>query len=1125
MLKSAICSRGGMVVPEKPPQPPRLLTKMLLVMRMTVLFLVVGLVNIHANGLSQKVSFSGTNVPLAKVFTAIEKQTGYTVFASKALLRGVKPVTLSMKDAPLSGFLEAALRNQPIDFEINNKTIFIKEKVLTKPEGLSAAIGEDLYIDVKGRVTGTAGAPLEGATVTVKGTSTAVTTDAEGRYSIKADAGQVLVISYIGYQSQEQTVGSTRTINVVLAEASQEMDKVVVTALGISRKTRSLSYNVQEVKNEDLTQVRDGSLLNGLMGKVAGVTINNSAAGPGSSSRVVLRGTKSLSYNNNALYVIDGIPMQNELRSQTEDAFAGAGQTGDYLSNLNPDDIESVSVLSGPSAAALYGSAAANGVVVITTKKGRANYSDVSVMNATTFTSPLILPEFQNTYGVSEIGSYYSWGDKLATPSSYRPIDFFQTGSNATSSISFTTGTDKNQTYMSFGNVAAQGIIPNNSYTRYNFTVRNSSTFFQDKLQLDLSFMSGIINERNMISQGQYFNPLAAVYLFPPGEDFNKVKVFERYDASRNLMTQFWNFGDNGLMMQNPYWVTQRDIFANIKNRYMATAGLKYNLASWINIAARIKMDKGNASDEKRFAAGTNQLFASEYGYYSLYTYDNRQIYSDVLANINKKLSEDYTLTGTLGASIDDINNKQYLYGGKLKGVANLYSYMNIDKAFLDFNQYRPHTQKQSMFGTAQLSYKNSLFADITGRNDWASTLAGFEKKHFFYFSGGVSGVLTDILDIRSRELSYLKVRGSYSEVGNEPPPFLTNPTYRQTSTLPETRGPLPNPGLKPELTKSVELGVNAAFFNNSLKIDATLYHSRTYNQFFDIALSPSSGYTRAVVNGGRVDNKGIELAVRYNARIAGIEWNTNFTYSLNRNKVVEMLPYWLNPLTNTVTSLETLDKPGTGNYRTTLTRGGTMGDIYVNTLKVDEHGAIFVDPGSQAVVADPNAFVFAGTNNPRYNMGWTNNLNWKGFGLNCVVTARVGGVVVSNTQAMMDMFGVSKTSADARDAGGAIVNGRPVPAKEYYQEASKVGSMYVYSATNVRLAELSLNYDLPVKRWTGFIKKANIAFVGRNLFFFYNRAPFDPELTASTQTYFQGIDYFMMPSLRSLGFSLKLNF
>lgn len=1143
MQKTALCNRNAGVTGllaatdrlQKPlngsPQSPRLLTKMLLVMKLFVVFMMAGLLQAQAHTNAQTVSYTGRNVAITKVFKAIEDQTGYTVFANKELLKSIKPVSVTAKDMPLRDFMSSVLTNQPVGFEIHNRTIFI----VARPVAPTAApAGEEkeepAFAEIRGLVKGSDGEVLAGATVTVKGTSTTTSTNAEGRYTIEALPNQTLVFSYVGYKTLEVQVGTRIAIDVTLEKAVAEIEQVVVTALGIPKRVRTLTYNVQEIKGDDVSAVNNGNFVNSLVGKVAGATINSSSAGNGASARVVLRGVKSIDGNNNALYVIDGVPMPNFIRGQAEDIFSGAGQTGDFVANINPDDIESLTVLSGPSAAALYGSAAANGVVVINTKKGAKNATQIGVSNTTSFSSPLMLPRFQNTYGPSAEGSYYSWGEKLASPSSYDPADFFQTGVNSTTSVNFSTGSDRNQTYISLGNTSSTGIVPNNKFGRSNFTVRNTSNFLDGKMTLDVSFMGGLIKERNMISQGQYFNPLVAVYLFPPGDDFNKVRSFERYNVSRNLMTQAWYYGDNGLMMQNPYWVTQRNIFENNKERYMTTLSLKYQLKDWVSLSGRVKMDKANEKAERRYAASTNTLFASDFGYYSLNTLDTRQIYAEAVANINKNLSEDFSLNANVGTAIEDIRANQDLFGGRLQSVANLYTYGNIIRSTADISQTGIKRQKQSVFASAQLGYKNWLFMDVTARNDWASSLSGAEQNHFFYPSVGLSAILTDVLDIRSKQLSYLKVRASYAEVGNEPREFLTIPTYPLAGGFPVTQTRMPNPDLKPELTKSFEAGINAGFFNNALRIDATVYSSRTYNQFFEPTLSSASGYTSVIVNAGRVDNQGIELSARYTQKFGALSWTTGLTYSLNQNKIVELLPGWENPVTGEIVSLRELDMTGTGSYKMVLKEGGRMGDIYVNTLRVDEHGAIYVDPGSNQVVADPNRFVYAGNSNPKYNLGWSNTFNYKGVTLNALFTGRVGGVVVSNTQAIMDAFGVSKATADARDAGGVLVNGRPIPAREYYQVVGSgpsggIASQYVYSATNVRLAELSLGYDLPVKKLGRFIKSANVSFIGRNLLMIYATAPFDPELTANTQTYFQGIDYFMMPSLRSLGFSVKLNF
>lgn len=373
-----------------------------------------------------------------------------------------------------------------------------------------------------------------------------------------------------------------------------------------------------------------------------------------------------------------------------------------------------------------------------------------------------------------------------------------------------------------------------------------------------------------------------------------------------------------------------------------------------------------------------------------------------------------------------------------------------------------------------------------------------------------------------------MKARFSYSEVGNAPQRYITIPTYPLASGYPKTITFFPNDGLEPERTKSYEVGLQTQFWGDKLKLDVSLYKTSTYNQLFNPTLSSTSGYSSFYVNAGQIDNKGIEASLNLKQDLGPVLWNSNLVYSLNKNKIIKLLPSYTAPNGETI-SMNEMDMGGTGSCKTILKEGGAMGDLYVTTLKTDEHGYINVDYTSKAVKADPNTYVYAGNTNPLYNIGWRNSFEWKGLSLGFLISARVGGVGVSLTQAVMDAFGVSQTTADARDNGGALVNGFRIPAQPYYQTigggTAGVGSMYVYSATNVRLAELTLGYDVPVSKLVGFVKSMNVSLIGRNLFMFYNKAPYDPELTASTGTYFQGIDYFMQPSLRNIGFSVKLRF
>ncbi len=983
---------------------------------------------------------------------------------------------------------------------------------------------------VKGTVIDEYGEPLLGVGVLVVGVdgNIGTITDFDGNYVLELPDGATgLYFQYIGMNDVTEQINGRSVINVTMTTAATALDEVVVTALGIKKEQKSLSYNVQQVSLPSIDP--SGSFVNSLSGKVAGVTINASSSGVGGSSRVVMRGTTSLTGNNNALYVIDGIPMQSLSGDQPSGVYEGAGQTGDGLSSINPDDIESISVLSGPSAAALYGSSAANGVILITTKKGTKETLSVTYTNTTTFSTAYIMPSFQNTYGVTEEGSYQSWGDKLATPSSYNPRDFFRTGYNETNSFSVSTGNAHNQTYFSGAATNAGGIIHGNDYDRYNFSVRNTSSFLEDKLTLDLSFMYSSITEENMISQGQYFNPVVPVYLFPAGGDWSAIQVYTRYDSSRNMQTQYWPY-ENDYTMQNPYWVTEQNKFINQKDRFMTSAQLKWDIADWINISGRAKLDQSNETYEKKLAASTIDLFASDYGYYSKNDVVNKQIYAEALININKTFTDQHiSVTGTIGTSLEDVDYSQDMFGGKLASVANLYTYSNVNQSTAEFSQTGYHKQKQAIFLNTQIGWKSMVYLDVTARNDWTSTLAGSSIKSFFYPTIGLSGIMTELIpSIKGKALSFWKLRLSYSEVGNEPDVFLTIPTYSLSSGTPVTQTRMPNTDLQPERTKSWEVGTNIWTIDGKLKIDATYYYSKTYNQFFEPSLSSSSGYTSVILNSGRVDNSGIELSARFSENLGPVQWQTYLTYSHNNNVIKELLTSWTNPSTGEEVSLSELEVGGTGGVKNILKVGGSMGDIYVTTLRTDEHGAIYVHPTDQTVVADYTTYVYAGDTSPKHNISWGNSFAWNRLSLDFQFAARLGGVCVSQTQAIMDYYGISQATADARDAGGALVNGKLIPAQEYYQTiggGTGVMSMYVYSATNVRLSELSVGYDIPINNWVKWVKGLRLSFEGHNLLMIYKAAPFDPEMTANTGTYNQGIDYFMQPSTRTMGFSVKLKF
>ena len=500
-------------------------------------------------------------------------------------------------------------------------------------------------VTTKGTVVDTKGMPLIGVSILEKGTTNGTITDIDGNFTLNTAAGATLEISYIGYKTLSLGV-KPNLGQIVMSEDTEVLDEVVVTALGIKRSQKALSYNVQEVKGDALTAVKDANFMNSLAGKVAGVQISSGATGAGGATRVVMRGMKSLTKDNNALYVIDGVPMFNTGKSGGEGQFGEMGGS-DAVADLNPDDIASVSMMTGPSAAALYGSAAANGVVLITTKKGAVERTSVSVSNSTTFSKAYMMPEMQNRFGTSS--GLFSWGDY--TDRRYDPADFFNTGTNIINSISLSTGNDKNQTYLSASTTNSDGILPNNSYNRYNFTARNTTNFLNDRLTLDLGAQYIVQNNKNMVSQGQYYNPIPALYIFPRGENFDEVRLYERYNTNYGYMEQYWPYGDGGMSLQNPYWIQNRIVRTSEKKRYMLNASLKWKVTDWFNITGRVNLDNSDYRNREEKSASTLTTFCGVSGGLKDVMRQERSLYADVLGTIDKTFGE-FRLNANFGASI-----------------------------------------------------------------------------------------------------------------------------------------------------------------------------------------------------------------------------------------------------------------------------------------------------------------------------------------------------------------------------------------------------------------------------------------------------------------------------------------
>ena len=1092
------------------------------------LFMVV----IQATAFAQsgmKITIQKENITVIEALKEVEKQSKLSVGYNDSQLIDKPAINLNLKNIDLEKALSIILKGTGFTYGIKRNYI----NIIPQPK-----TGTVVVKQVTGRVVDEKNEPLIGVNIRVEGTDDGTVTDLEGKYVIKASIGSILSFTYIGYISSYVKIADKNVYNIQMSANVEALNEVVVTALGIKREQKALSYNVQQVKSDQLTNVKDANFINSLNGKVAGVNINSSSSGVGGASKVVMRGTKSIEQSSNALYVIDGIPMFN---------FGGGGSmengsqgVTESIADINPDDIESISVLTGAAAAALYGSNAANGAIVINTKRGKVGKLQVSVSSNTEFAKPFVLPHFQNRYGTGSSGkagnsTTLSWGTLLndASRRNYEPRDFFDTGITYTNSITLSTGTDKNQTFFSAAAVNSEGIVPNNRYNRFNFTFRNTTNFLNDRMKLDVGASYIIQNDRNMTNQGAYSNPIVPVYLFPRGDDFNLIKVFERWDPARKIKTMFWPQGEGDLRMQNPYWIAYRNLRTNDKKRYMLSVSLSYDITDWLNISGRVRVDNSSTKYEQKLYASSNTTLTegSAQGFYAISKPDETQVYADALANINKRLG-DYSIVVNIGASIVDNKYDELSYRGPIRanGIPNVFNVFDLDNTQKKARQDEWEEQTQSIFASAEVGWKSMLYLTLTGRNDWASQLANSSSTCFFYPSIGLSAVVSEMVKLPSF-VDYLKVRSSFSSVGMPYPRNLTSPTFEYDETTqtwkPKTHYPIGD--LKPERTDSWELGLDMRLFKD-FNLSLSWYLANTFNQTFDQKISVSSGYTTIYLQTGYVRNQGVELSFGYgHTWKKDFRWQSNFTLSHNKNKIIELVKDYIHPETGEPINKDRLDVGGLGKARFILKTGGSLGDLYTQSdLKRDDNGMVEISPAGTLVTVNNRPDIKLGSVFPKCNLAWNNQFSWKGFNISALVTARIGGIVYSATAAAMDQYGVSESSAVARDNGGVLVNGRNrVDAQTWFTaigSQSGLPQYYTYSATNIRLQEAAIGYTLP-RKWLHDVCDIQLSVVGRNLCMIYNKAPFDPEAVATTGNYYQGIDFFMLPSTRNVGLNVKINF
>ncbi|CAL1520036.1 SusC/RagA family TonB-linked outer membrane protein [Chitinophaga sp. MM2321] len=1117
------------------------------------------------------ISIQVKNKNLEEVMAEISIKTGLNFHYDKTDLNLKKKVTLTCTQTPVEEVLALLSAQTGLKFtRINNKIIVGADNNPGQSTTVDLMNHVSLEREITGTVRDTKGTPLPGVTIQIKNSNKGTQTNADADFTIKVDPGDMLVFSSVGFLNREISVGTGNELNVVLHQNIKALGEFVVTALGISKKARELPYATQQLDGDELSLVKDANVINSLSGKAAGATITRSASGIGGSVRVVLRGNKS-TRENQPLYIVDGVPYANFSPSQPTDVWgesnniigAGGRDGGDGISNINPDDIESISILKGASAAALYGSQAANGVILITTKKGRPGKSKIDVASDFTLETPSLLPGLQYRYGQTDPpgtdrvgtpqpGSLGSWGPAVTAPDHVK--HFYNTGSTWTNTIAFSGGTETAQSYFSYANTTNKGILPTNKFTRHTINFRETLKLLNDKLVMDANVSFLAQQTTNRLSSGLYFSPISGLYTFPRGQDFDYYKNnFEYFDTGRNLyMQNWWNIRNDKKWIgqddqQNPMWALQRNLRLDYRYRGMAMLALTYQLNNWLSLKGRASFDKSLDQYELEAYAGTQVVLAGSNGRYTLEREFNTQLYADMMLNASKKINDWLHLAGNVGASITDIKAHERTYNGANPNAdpglsyANKFSVSNIMSTAMDAQHNIDQKQLQALFANAQLGFKNYLFLDLTGRNDWSSTFAFTPtmSKGYFYYSAGISFVWNDLFKL-PEEINLLRSRISYAKVGNDiasyasrPAPFTLQTIAGVTRVVLNQRTPYPGVYLKPEDNHSFEAGIETRLFNNRVSADITFYKNNNFNQYMEVPAPLGSKYMTYYLNMGNIQNQGLEAVITLTPiRNKEVIWSSTINFATNRNKVITLSnPDIAGADTSNMFSLTDFGVNMFGSY---IMEGGSWGDIYSNKeLLRNEKGQLIID--EQGKLKTHAAFKKVGNPNPDFTLGWNNSIDYKNFTLSFLIDGRFGGKVMSVTQAVLDWYGVSAVTANARDKGGVAIdavyeNGTPftgkVDAQTYYTTIggrAGIGEMYMYDATNIRLRELSLSYRIPLKwKW---VRNLRAGIIGRNLFFFQLHAPFDPEVSMGTGNGLQGVDVFGLLPVRSMGINLKVGF
>ncbi len=1015
-------------------------------------------------------------------------------------------------------------------------------------------INEAQAQDVSGTVVTEAdGIPLPGVNVVIQGTDIGTVTDAEGNYEISVPSLQeTLVFSFVGYQTEEIAIDGRTNIDVVMTSLAIVGEEMVVTAFGIERDARSLTYSTQDVDTRGITEARETNVMQSLQGRVGGMQITQAATGVGASTRVVLRGNRSISGDSQPLYVLDGVP----IRGNPQD--------------LNPDDIESIDVLKGPNAAALYGSAAQNGAIVITTRRGEAGVVDVSFSNNLTFSQANLLTEYQNEYGQGSGGEYspgseFSWGPRMDgsqvqhwtvdpdnelygqtyafEPQPNNVEDVFQTGVNNATNLRASIGGERTQTVFSYTYTNAEGIVPNNAMERHNMTVRVSSELTEG-LNLDSRLTYMRRNLENSLSTGESFsNPIRNTYRMPRNIRTQDILQFEYTNLDGQNRQHYWNPGSNG--GNNPYWVLNRNLNEQTRERTIAMASLNYSLNESVDMMVRASYDGLNTSGNWRF--WNDSYIIADQGQYSVNRGFSLEWNGEFLLTYAEDLTPEWSVEANIGANYKQLrNNTISANTGPGLEVENFFTLSNTLNVSASENIGSP-MDVASVYAFGQLGWRDAIYLDVTARNDWSSTLP-LENNSYFYPSVGLTTVISDLIDM-PEAVSLARIRASYAEVGNSAPAFMLNRTASfgagGTGGFLQLSGTLPAEDLRPERTESYEAGLDIRFFEGRLGLDATVYQTNTTDQLFTVALPVGSGASQFFTNGGDIQNRGVEFILRSTPiQTLNFAWDFNVNFGLNRNLVVAI-----------------------DDERPTL----SIGSDFLRVVRVEE-GRPFGEVYSRGYVRDNDGNVIVGSNgvpeitegrsvlvanfNPDFTGGITSELSFRNWNASFVIDHRQGGSIASMSNAVAFADGVTKQTLQGREGGlifgenfmehesavmqtGVDDQGNPIygpntletDAESFWRQVggrnTPAGEVFQDSATNTRVRELTIGYNLPQSILANMpVSNIRVSLVGRNLFFIYRSSDnLDPDLMIGTFPAAEGFESFAPPTTRTFGVNLNIDF